>query len=116
VADENAGEAVALPELGEKVEDLSLNGDVKRGSGLIEEQDGRIEDQRAGDRNALALAAGELMRVAEPVRRQEPDVGDRCLHFFIDADNAVDHQWLTQDVVYGLAWMERGVRVLEDEL
>jgi hypothetical protein len=105
VAHENAGEAIAPPELGEKVEDLSLDGDIKRGGGLIEEQDKRIEDQRAGDRNALALAAGELMWIAEPVRRQEPDVGDRCGDLFVDVALAVNFERLPQDVVDGLSRM-----------
>ena len=38
-----------------------------------------LEDQRARDRHALALAARELVRVAEAEARAEPDLVERPL-------------------------------------
>ena len=37
---------------------------VEAGEGLVEEQDLRLEHERAGERDALLLAAGELVRHA----------------------------------------------------
>ncbi len=33
---------------------------IEAGGGLVEDQEGRLADERAGDRDALALAAGEV--------------------------------------------------------
>src|SRR5207253_6267841 len=48
----------------EEVRGLRLRGGVERGERLVEDHDGGIRRERAGDRNALALPAGELVRVA----------------------------------------------------
>ena len=39
--------------------DRRLGGRVDRGGGVVEDQDPRVGEQGAGDRDALALAAGE---------------------------------------------------------
>ena len=116
VAHEDAGEAVALPQPGEEVEDFGLDRDVERRGRLVEQQDWRPEDEGAGDGNALALAAGQLVRVAEAVDGEEPDIGDGGADARVDFCFTVDFEGLAQDVVDGLARVERGVRVLEDEL
>lgn len=49
---------VEIPlELEEKGEDLRLEGAVERGDRFIEDENFRVEDKRARDRNALPLAA-----------------------------------------------------------
>ena len=55
---------VALQRL-EQVDDLRADRDVERRDRLVENDQLRTERQRAGDADALALAAGELVR--EPV-------------------------------------------------
>ena len=106
VTDENAGETVALAELGKKVENLGLDGNIEGRGRLIEQQDRRIEDKRPGNGDALTLAAGELMRITEPVDRQKAHIGHCRIHFFIDATDPMDHQGLAQDSVDVLAWMQ----------
>ena len=54
--------AVALL-VGEQVEDLRLHGDVERGGGLVGEEQLGAARQGDGDGDALAHAAGELVRV-----------------------------------------------------
>ena len=39
--------------------DRRLGGRVDRGGGVVEDQDPRVGEQRPGDRDPLALAAGE---------------------------------------------------------
>jgi hypothetical protein len=52
---------------------------------LVEEKDGRLEDQRACQRHALALAAGEPARRAMPERvRVEPHELERATHALLD--------------------------------
>ena len=48
----------------QQVEDLRLDGDVERGDRLVADDELRLEGERAGDADALALAAGEFVRVA----------------------------------------------------
>ena len=60
----------------DQVEDLGLHRDVERRRRLVEKQQPRLEDQRACDRDALALTAGELMRVSKAMTRVEADIGE----------------------------------------
>ena len=64
VGDEQQRDAEPLLDLVEQFEHLRLHGDVERGDRLVRHQHVGIERQRAGDRDALALAAGELVRIA----------------------------------------------------
>ena len=52
-----------LREIGEQLEDLRLDGDVERGGGLVGDDERGVHDERHGDDDALAHAAGELMRI-----------------------------------------------------
>ena len=48
----------------EQLEDLRLGGDVERGGRLVGDDQRGLQRQRHGDHHALALAAGQLVRVA----------------------------------------------------
>ena len=64
VRDEEVREVeVALQAL-EQVHDLRLDGDVERRDGLVADDEVRVEREGAGEADALALAAGELVRIA----------------------------------------------------
>ena len=67
----------SLAQLGEQVEDLRLHDDVERRCRLVEYQQPRVGRQCARDHDALALAAGQLVRVAARQRRREPDLGEQ---------------------------------------
>ena len=45
-------------------QDLRLHGDVERGGRLVRDQQIRLVGERHRDHDALALAAGQLMRIA----------------------------------------------------
>ena len=51
------------PQIGDQIENLPLDGDVERGGRLVGDQQIRLAGQRHGDGDALALAAGELVRI-----------------------------------------------------
>ena len=53
---------VRVADVGEQVEDLGLDRDVERGDRLVQDQHARLGGERAGDRDALALAAGQRPR------------------------------------------------------
>ena len=78
-----------------------------------------VERQGAGDADALALPARELVRVALGVLGVEADrleqLGDALLALGLGAD-VVDLERLADDVADAHARVERGVRVLEDDL
>ena len=71
---------LALPlELEQHGEDLRLHRDVEHRDRLVADQPVGLEHERRGDRHPLALAAGELVRVAlAEALRIEPDVVERA--------------------------------------
>ena len=75
--------------------------------------------QRAGDADALPLAAGEAVRIALDVPQVETDQRDQLVHHFparARIADAVDDQRLFDDVVDRHARVQRAERVLKDEL
>ena len=78
VADEEVGEAAPPLQVAQQVDDLPLHGKIERRGRLVEQDEFRVEHQRAGDRDALALAAGEFVREAVERVRVEPDIDERC--------------------------------------
>ena len=75
VGDDDEGEPEPLLQLHQLKLRLAAQFLVERSEGFIEQEDARAFDQRARERDALALAAGELVRLAlgqtfEPHQRQ----------------------------------------------
>ena len=64
VGDEEQGQAELALELLQHVQHLGLDRDVERADRLVADDQLRLKDQRAGDPDALALATGELVRIA----------------------------------------------------
>ena len=64
VRDEEQVRPQALLQLHEQVHHLGLDRDVERRDRLVADRSGRLQRERAGDADALALAAGEFVRVA----------------------------------------------------
>ncbi len=78
-----------------------------------------LRGERAGDADALALAAGELVRVAPRLLGRQPhrpqQVGDAGLPLAA-AHGRVQPDRLADDRLHAHARVERGERVLEDDL
>ena len=68
VGDEQEGEAEAALQILQEVDDLGLDRDVQRRDRLVAHDQVGLDGEGAGDADALALAAGELMRIARPAR------------------------------------------------
>ncbi len=118
VRDEHVGEAQFRAQPLHQVDDLGLDGDVEGRDRFVGDDQPRAGGQRAGDADALGLAAGELVRVAVDVFGDQPDefhqVGGAAPR--VPRAHALDQQRFGDDPGHGLAGVERGVRVLEDHL
>ena len=72
VRDEEVGEAEVALELGQQVDDLGADADVEGGDGLVADDEFRAEREGAGDSDALALASGEFVGIAERADSSRP--------------------------------------------
>ena len=68
VRDEQIGQAEALAQVLEQVDDLGLDRHVERRHRLVADDEGGIDRQGPGNGDALALAAAELMGKARRAR------------------------------------------------
>jgi len=104
----------------EQVQDLRLHRHVERGDGLVADDELRVGDHRARDRDALALPAGELVRTTvargvgiESHRREHlVDLGPARR----GVADVPDLEALGHDVTDLAARVQRRDRVLEDHL
>src|SRR6185295_7831916 len=119
VSDEDDSGPAFVLERADQIEDLSLDGDVECGRGLVRDQDLRIEHERDRDHDALAHPARELVGVAvQPIgRARDPDFLERleraaprnlARDILVRVDRLLD---LPADLVEGV---QRGEWILED--
>ena len=64
VRDEDVGEAEPVLQIAQQIDDLRPDRDVERRDRLVADDELRLDRERAGDGDALALAAGEFVRIA----------------------------------------------------
>src|SRR4051794_17658871 len=119
VGDEQVCQPQLLLQVLQQVEDLGLDRNVERRHRLVADQKVRAQGQRPGDADALALPAGEAVRVTLEVAHVQPHE----VHQFLDQRAAVlavadvmDDQRFGDDVEHGHARVQRAEGVLEDEL
>jgi hypothetical protein len=72
VRDEDQRQSELATKLHEQAHDLRLDRDVERAHGLVANDELGLEHERAGDGDALALAARELVRVTIELAAGEP--------------------------------------------
>ena len=119
VRDEQVGELQLVLEVHQQVDDLRLDRDVQRRNRLVPDDQVRIERERPGDADALALAAGELVRIGVHVPASEPDALEQRRDAILALPAfryTVDMHGLADDRAGRHARIERGVGVLEDHL
>ena len=73
VGDEDQRQAELALQVAQQVQDLRLDRHVERGDRLVGDDHLRLQGERAGDADALPLAAGELVRVAVVVLGVQAD-------------------------------------------
>ena len=75
VADEQIGQAELVLQVHHQVQHLRLDRNVERRDRFVGHHDPRPQHQRARDGDALALTAGEHVRIAAVLIRPQPDLG-----------------------------------------
>ena len=120
VADEDVGETEALLQRAHQVDDLRLDRDVERRHGFICHDQPRLDGEGARDRQALALAAGEFVRIAPGVLGAQADqleqLADPRAPLRLVADEVMEIERLAQHRADRHARIEAGIGVLEDHL
>ena len=84
VGDEQIGEAELLLQIHQQVDDLRLHRNVERRHRLVADDQLRVERQRAGDADALALPAGEFVRIAVERLGPQPDLAEQRLDALVE--------------------------------
>ena len=119
VGDEEIGEAELALEVLQEVQYLGLHGDVEGRHRLVADEELGLQGERTRDADALALSAGEAVRIAAEPPGVEPGQGHEPLHLR-DPGRAVadpvNHERFTHDVEDRHARVEGAERVLKDEL
>jgi len=119
VGDEQVREAELLLQFAKQVENLRLDGDVQRTDRLVADDEAGVERQGAGDADALALAAGELVGVAVSVFGFEADAFEQVFDAVVELGafgEFVDDHRFADDASDGHARVQRADGVLEDDL
>src|SRR6266850_3103329 len=119
VADHNVGEAESFLQFQQQIDDLGTDGDIQRRYWFVADENFGIEDQRAGDADALALAAREFMRVAASLFGPQPHMPEHRRNASVDlalSRHAMQAQRVFKRATNGLAWIERGVGILKHYL
>ena len=121
VRDEHIGQVLALLQIKQQVDDLRLNGNVECRNSLITDHKLRIRRERTGNTDTLALAAGELVReTVQEVRCKTTLIHDVENHFLhagiLFLDHVVCLHAFADDLTDAHARVQRGIRILENEL
>ena len=120
VGDEQVGQAQFLLQVHEEVEDLGLDGDVQGRDRLVADDELGVEGEGAGDADPLAPAAVQFVGVGVGVApgqaHQVHEVGGPVVGLGPGPVQAVDEHELGDDLQHGLAGVEAGVGILEDDL
>ncbi len=119
VRNEDHRRAEFVAQFAQQIEDLRLHGDVERGGRLVGDEQRRFADQRHRDHDALAHAAGKLMRIGieTPLRRRQLHLAQElygALAGFTAAGPAVPDQTFRDLVADGQRGIEARHRILED--
>ncbi len=120
VGDEEDARAVLAPQVVDEVEHGALHRRVEGTRRLVGDDEPGPQGDRAGDEDALAHPAGQLVRVRarDPVGVVEADALEQAPHLGVDAAAvalAVDAQHLADLPADGLERVEGGRRILRDQ-
>ena len=103
----------------QQIDDLGTNRHVEGGDRLISHDKFGVHHQGSGNTHPLALATGKLVRVAVVVKRRQAHHAQQRQHLLFrlgTRSHAMCHQRLANSVAHGQAWIQTGIRVLENNL
>ena len=119
MGDEDIGQRQALLQIGQEIDDLGLDRDVEGRDRLVGDDQLRLQRQGAGDADALALAAGELMGEAVQMIGMQAHQPHQLLEAPVDlgpAEAAMDAHGLGDQIADPPARVEGGIGILEHHL
>ena len=119
--DEQIGKLVALLQVAQQIDDLRLHAHVERTGRLVQHDEFGTQHHGPGNGDALALAAGKLMRIAVHGRRIDAHLverlGDTATALVIVELIVVKHFRPSPTIsATGHARRQRAVGILEDDL
>ena len=119
MADEQVRQVELLLQVLQQVDDLGLYGHIQGGHRLVADDEVRVQGDGAGDADALALAAGELVGIAVLLVVVQSaglhDAGHIGVVLVLGHQAVLPHG-LSDDFAHGQAGRQAGVGVLEDQL
>ena len=120
VGDEEVGEVAPFLQFPKEVEDLGLHGDVHGGHALVADDELGFHGEGPGHAEALALASGELVRVAQKVFGGKADFlqkgNDAVPAFGGSGADAMHGKGLGESLLDGEPGVKGGVGILKDDL
>src|SRR5439155_23277839 len=120
MGDKEISQPEFLLQILQQIDDLGLDRHVQRRHRLIADDQLGLDGERARDADALALAAGELIRIASHVVRAQADglqqLDDALFELPPGLGQSVNDQGFADDRADIHARIERGIRVLKDDL
>ena len=118
VRDEDVREPQTPLQIAQQIDHLRLDRNVQGRDRFVADDETRLDRERAGDADALTLAAGEFVRITGRVLRRESDQSEQLRHPGLGPRvcEAVQRQRFAQRLSHGHPWIERRVRVLENDL
>jgi len=120
MGDEEVGQAAFFLEVLQEVDHLRLHRDIERADRFVANDESGFHREGAGNANALALAAAELVRVPVALSRIESDIShefaDSLASFDAAAGESMDIDGFANDRFDREARVQRAGRVLEDHL
>src|SRR6266700_3297509 len=119
VRNEFVGQPEPPLQVAQEIEHLRTDRDIERRNRLVTDDELGLDCERARNGDALALAAGEFMRITARQARLEADKPQKLVHPLRAArwrDDVVQRKRLGENLPDGHARIERGIGVLEDEL
>jgi hypothetical protein len=120
VSDEQIGQPKLRAQVGQQVDDLGLNRDIEGRDRLVADDELGPQRKRPRDADALALSAAHLVGIAigqaAGQSAEVQDILDPPVQINPPLRNAVNYQWLSDDLPHLHARVEGRIGVLENGL
>jgi hypothetical protein len=119
MCDQDQSKPVTLPDVGKKIEDLSLHGGIQRRDRLVGYQQARPQGQGSGDSHALLLAAAQFTGIAQCEAVVKRDGGEQFRHLRMAVPlggKPMYYKWFCQYFTNRHTGIQGGEGILENHL
>jgi len=105
-----------MSQVSQEVENFCLDGNIERRRGFIQQKNFWLENEGACDRDALALSAAKLMRIAKSVLAAKANLTEGCHDALLGVPKSVYGDGSTQCLIDRMVRMKRSIGILEHHL